>query len=273
MQRVARFLQGGAALRRNQVPVRNQISRFLHGVVTPAEVARRCQLANQYRRLLRVEFQFGNQVVVHLLHAARPVVHLVVRLSLVEKESLDDAFLLCDLAHLYNALVHVAAVFVQVLDPPSVALVLRVLNVCLVAVLVEQVNALSANRDVRHRHLDAVREVRDHGAPEDVGDAHLGLAVSHRWCCRVEFSYRLVRMFRRAQHEEARVLHAVLVGDGRLSRHVGLPVGEVDMQVRILRETCHNQGGKQKDDFFHRFVSKVQTRYNNSNYSADGLLR
>ena len=158
-----------------------------------------------------------------------------------------------NLPHLDDALVHVAAVFVQVLDPPRVALVLRVLHVGLVAVLVEQVDALPANRNIRHRHLDAVREVSHHGAPEYIGDAHLGLAVTHRGCRRVELAHLLVRMVRRAQHEEARVLNAVLVGNGRLPRHVGLPVGQVNMEVRVLRKACR---GKEPHHEKHRLRSQ-----------------
>ena len=171
----------------------------------------------------------------------------------MEEESLDDAFLLRDFSHLDDSLVHVAAVFIQVLDPPGVALVLRILHVGLVAVLVEQVYTLPANRDIRHGDLDAVREVRDHGTPEDIDNAHLGLAVSHRRGRRVELAHLLVRMVRRAEHKESRVLHAVLVGDSRLPRHVGLPVGQVNMEIRVLRKACR---GKEPHHEKHRLRSQ-----------------
>ena len=248
MQRVASLLQGGAALRRNQVPVRNQVRGLGHGIVTPAQIARRRKLANQDGSLFRVELQFGNQVVIHLLHAAGPVLHLVIGLALMEEEPLDDALLLCNLAHLHDALVNVAAVFVQILDPPGIALVLGILHVGRIAVLVEQVYALPANRDVRHRNLDAVGEIRHHGAPEDIGNAHLRGAMAHRGRRRVELAHLLVRMVRRAQHEEARVLHLVLVGNGRLARHVGLPVGQIDMEIRVLRQACHGRDHQSERD-------------------------
>ena len=172
----------------------------------------------------------------------------------MEQEALDDAFLLCDFAHLHNAFVQITAIFVQVLNPPGIALVLCALNVRLVAVLVKQVDALPANGYVRDGNFDAVRKFLHHFASKDINNPHLGLAMPHRWCGRIELAYLLVGMICGSQHQESRVLHTVFIGYCRLPGHVRLPVSKVNMQVRVLRKTYRTEYGtcnnNELKDFF-----------------------
>ena len=177
----------------------------------------------------------------------------------MEKESLNDTLLLCDFSHLYNSFVQISTVFIVILEPPSITFILCTLYVRCIAVFVEKINTLSANRHVRHSDLDAIREIFNHRATKNIDNADLGFAMAHWRSRRVELAHFLIRMVRRTQHKEPGIRLFIFAGDRCLSGHIGLPVSQVNVQIRVLRKAKRRRKHRKKQEFPHGEFSKKNT--------------
>ena len=200
------------------------------------------EFARHKRHFVFVQAKRINHVLVGLVNGLAPVGIGTVTFALVEDEALDDAHFLCLLGKFQNASRRVVVV---ILGPAPVHDVLAIApEISFVLILVEGADAHSTdgNRDNAHSHA---RQGIHHRAAKVVCRGEVFERMEHRRNCRVPFA-RLDRLIRlaaalacicivRSKHDKVLGRICLVLGryDIAVTRHVGLPVSNVNMEVRV----------------------------------------
>ena len=190
------------------------------------------QFAGEERDIVGVEAQFGAEVVMDLLHAARPGGIVRIGLALVQEHSLDHAVLLGDARDFQQAVVGAAAV----LRDDGLHPVAFSVDVLLVRILVPELQLGARDGHVDDAHADVRRQVLDHLAAEEIDRTQVVAFPADGRRGRVPMALlpSVAGHVDRRHELEARVVEALVLrrrpGPGL---HVGLSEAEVDVEIGV----------------------------------------
>ncbi len=219
------------------------------------------QLAGQQRDLVGVEPEFGAQVVVDLLHAARPRGVVRVGLALVQEHPLDHAVLLRLAGGFHQAPVGAHPVLLGHVDEPAARRVGGLhREVFLAGVLVPEFKLRTRDGHVDHAHAVLLRQLLDHLAAEKVHRAHVGALPADGRHGRVPVvPHPLIAGHVHRRHElETRIIEVlVLLGRAGGRLHVGLAEAQVDEEIgvgflRFCRDAGKHRQEKRGQGSFHK---------------------
>ena len=190
------------------------------------------QLAGKERDVVGVEAQFGAQVVMDLLHTARPGGIVRVGLTLVQEHSLDHAVLLGDARDFQQAVVGAA----PVLRDDGLHPVTLTVNVFLVRILVPELQLGARDGHVDDAHADVRRQVFDHLAAEEIDRTQVVAFPADGRRSRVPMALlpSVAGHVDRRHELETRIVEALVLrrrpGAGL---HVGLSEAEIDVEIGV----------------------------------------
>ena len=219
------------AFRRGVVGVVHRVREFRHAIGIAAAFAQ--EFARHKRHRIGTHVERLENVVSGFLHDFRPVGIAAISFTLVENESLDNALFLRLFRDVDNRLRHVAiaCVFLRVVLEPGFCS----REVALVLVLVKKLDACATHRN-RDNSDGHVGHAVGHRAPKPVRHRNRVATVKERRHRRVNITERiapLARAFLRRKNLEARIFDLVRALRIRGAAHVGLPVRNVNVEIRI----------------------------------------
>ena len=194
--------------------------------------------------ILGLQLQVAAQVVIDLLHHARPLGVARVGLALMHQDALDDAVLLCLSGELHQALVGVVVVGLEQAFHPARGFLLGIL---LYAVGQESLDVDAADGDMDDTHLDILGKGCHEGAAEPVGRREACVRTAEGSCGLAPFALlaggALVSggEIHCGHQQEARARAGQVGGFGFGGAfHVGLSEAEEDVEVLI--DGCRHTG-------------------------------
>ena len=255
----------GNILSRNHMTCRDHLGDLRHHMIMPGTATAHLlifRLTNKEMYLACLQTQITKHVLIDFLHHTRPLLVTIVRLSLMQQDTLDHTYLLSLLRHLDNTAVRIFAVVIPGnLSPPFVIVLFVFL---LIQVLVEHLNRAATHGNSDHTDL-LVRQLLHHCAAEIVSRAKLTNRADNRTLGFIPVAQLPLRTIEvtRSQHLEP-VVHIphILRFPLGVTLHVRLSEAYIDIKVRIhlCLHTHHcaaHQHQRPKKFLYHFFLSII----------------
>ena len=225
-------------LGRGVIGVVHRVREFRHAVGIAAAFTQ--EFACHERHRIGAQVERLENIVASFLHNFWPVRVTAVRFALVEDDTLDNALFLRLFSDVDNRLRHVsvACIFFRVVLEPGFCR----REISFVLVLVKELDARATHRDRDNPNRHVGHAVR-HCAAKPVRHRNRVAAVKERRHCRVNVTERvapLTRAFLRCENLEARIFGFICALSISRAAHIGLPVRNVNVEIRVWSSTCRN---------------------------------